>query len=103
MITPQELESKLKTLAAASDTATVKNPAHYEGTNGVECIQAIKNCMSAEAYCGYLRGNAIKYLWRFDRKGKPLEDLQKAAEYIRLLIEEERKKGAENGRLEKNL
>jgi hypothetical protein len=28
-------------------------------------------------------GNAIKYLWRKDDKGKPIEDMKKAIWYIR--------------------
>ena len=30
----------------------------------------------------------MKYLWRFDYKGKPLEDLQKAKWYLDKLIDE---------------
>ena len=40
-----------------------------------------------DSFCGFLRGNAIKYLWRFDRKGGA-EDLRKARWYIDRLIEE---------------
>ena len=42
--------------------------------------------MSAEAFKGYLKGNVMKYVWRFDRKnGK--EDLLKAEWYLKKLIE----------------
>ena len=62
----------------------VNNPSHYEGS--IECIEAIKSSMSAEAFKGYLKGNVMKYVWRFDRKnGK--EDLQKAEWYLKKLIE----------------
>ena len=36
---------------------------------------------------GYLQGNASKYLDRFDKKGTPIQDLEKAKHYIDLLIE----------------
>lgn len=62
----------------------VNKPAHYEGS--IECIEAIKSSMSAEAFKGYLKGNIQKYVWRFDRKnGK--EDLLKAEWYLKKLIE----------------
>ena len=44
--------------------------------------------MSAEAFNGYLKGNCMKYLWRYDYKGKPVEDLQKAQWYLAELIKE---------------
>ncbi len=68
------------------DTAdNVNHPAHY--TNGdIECIDAIRAALTAEQYAGYLRGNIIKYLWRYDRKGGA-EDLRKARTYLEWLIE----------------
>ena len=30
----------------------------------------------------------MKYLWRFDYKGRPLEDLQKAQWYLNTLLED---------------
>jgi len=35
---------------------------------------------------GYLQGNILKYVWRYDYKGG-LEDLQKAQWYLNKLIE----------------
>lgn len=46
--------------------------------------------MSHEAFCGYLQGNAIKYLARYRSKGG-IEDLRKARHYIEKLIEAEMK------------
>ena len=63
----------------------VNNPAHYQGE--VECIDAIKSSMSKQQYIGYLKGNIIKYIWRFERKNG-LEDLQKSEWYIQRLIKE---------------
>jgi hypothetical protein len=49
-------------------TDPVNAPAHYQSTNGVECIEAIKAAMTTEEFFGYLRGNCIKYIWRFRQK-----------------------------------
>jgi len=64
----------------------VTKPLHYN-MGGVECIDGIQACMSAEEYKGYLRGNTIKYLWRCNYKGKTLEDLKKSNWYLSKLIE----------------
>ncbi len=68
----------------------VNHPSHY--TSGeIECIDAIRASMSHEAFCGFLKGNVIKYLWRYQTKDKPIEDLQKADWYLTKLEEEENK------------
>ena len=64
----------------------VNNPSHYN-TGNIECIEAIEESMTPEAYKGYLKGNCMKYLWRYDYKGKPVEDLEKAQWYLNKLIE----------------
>jgi len=52
------------------------NPAHYrEHPSGIDCIQITKH----ENFC---IGNAIKYLWRHDKKAEPIQDLKKAIWYI---------------------
>jgi hypothetical protein len=59
----------------------VNHPSHYVShPSGVECIQVVE-------HMGFNIGNAIKYLWRADEKGRPIEDLQKAAWYIQREIE----------------
>ena len=65
----------------------VESPQHYN-TGSVECIEAIKASMSDTEFKGYLKGNAMKYLWRYDYKGKPVEDLKKAQWYLARLTEE---------------
>ena len=64
----------------------VTKPEHYN-SGGIECIEAIKASMSAEEFKGYLKGNALKYLWRYSYKGKPKQDLEKAKWYLERLIE----------------
>lgn len=63
----------------------VNKPSHYQGE--VECIEAIKASMSHEAFKGYLKGNIVKYVWRFERKNGH-EDLLKAQWYTNKLISE---------------
>ena len=58
----------------------VNSPSHYN-SGTVECIDAIEAMLSPEEYTGYLRGNSLKYRWRFRYKGKPVEDLRKANWY----------------------
>ena len=64
----------------------VNHPSHYTG-GSIECIEAIQESMSFEGFCGFLKGNAQKYLWRYQNKNNPLEDLKKARWYINKLIE----------------
>ena len=68
----------------------VNKPSHYQGE--IECIECIKSSMSYEAFKGYLQGNALKYIIRFDRKNG-IEDLRKAEWYINRLIKHIDKNG----------
>lgn len=62
------------------------NPNHYK-TGDVEAIEAIKASMTQEAFYGYLKGNVLKYVWRFEKKNR-LEDLKKANWYLTRLTNE---------------
>jgi len=65
------------------------NPDHYK-SGSIECIDAIQESMSSDAFKGYLKGNCMKYLWRYETKhpDKPVEDLQKAQWYLAKLLQE---------------
>ncbi len=63
----------------------VNDPSHYK-SGGIEAIEGIEASMGPEAYAGYLKGNIMKYMWRYERKGKPVEDLKKARWYLDRLI-----------------
>jgi hypothetical protein len=65
----------------------VNSPSHYN-SGDIECIDAIKASMTLVEYRGYLKGNALKYLWRYRYKGKPVEDLAKCNWYLSRLQEE---------------
>ena len=62
-------------------TDYVNHPDHYT-TGDVECIDAIRSALGPELFCGYLWGNALKYLWRWPRKGLA-EDLEKCQWYLK--------------------
>ncbi len=64
----------------------VNHPSHYAETGGVECIVSIEAQLTTEEYEGYLRGNCVKYLWRWKNKGG-VQDLKKCKWYLELLIE----------------
>ncbi|MGM5532497.1 DUF3310 domain-containing protein [Mixta calida] len=68
-------------------TDNVNHPSHYT-TGGIECIDAMKASMTSEAFLGYLKGNIQKYLWRYEKKLAPAEDLKKARWYLDRLIAE---------------
>ena len=68
----------------AKELDPVNNPSHYN-TGNIECIDAIEESMSSVAFKGYLKGNCMKYLWRYDYKGKQVQDLQKAGWYLNKL------------------
>ena len=54
----------------------VNHPKHYTAhPSGVECIDITE-------HLNFCIGNAMKYLWRVDDKGDPIENLQKAKWYI---------------------
>ncbi len=83
---PWEDESLEDIIARQDEEDMVGAPKHYN-TGNIECIEAIEESMSSHAFKGYLKGNCMKYLWRYDYKGKQVEDLQKAGWYLNKLTE----------------
>lgn len=63
----------------------VNKPVHYNNGN-VECIEAIHAASTKEEFEGYLRGNVLKYIWRYRYKDN-LKDLRKAQWYLNKLID----------------
>lgn len=69
--------------AAAHDA--VNHPKHYTShPSGVECIQITE-------HFGFNLGNVIKYLWRAEEKGAPIQDLEKARWYLDREIEKRKR------------
>jgi len=65
----------------------VNHPQHYtQHPSGVECITVVEHMT-------FNVGNAIKYLWRADKKNG-VEDLRKAAWYVQREIKKLEKQNA---------
>lgn len=65
----------------------VDHPKHYNShPKSIECIDVVEEMP-------FNIGNAIKYLWRCDHKGKTTEDLKKALWYVQREID--RRNGAQ--------
>lgn len=60
--------------------SNVDHPGHYNQVPGVECIDVVE-------HFSFLRGSAIKYLWRAGSKNDLREDLEKAKWYIQREID----------------
>ena len=58
---------------------------HYT-TKSIQPWEAMQAWMSEDEFCGFLRGNCLKYLVRYKDKGG-VEDLRKARHYLDKLIE----------------
>jgi len=67
----------------------VNHPPHYN-KGGMEVIEVIELVTGEkrtgdQGFIGYLVGNIIKYLLRFEHKGNPVQDIEKAEWYLKLL------------------
>lgn len=72
-------------IVPVSDDDPVNHPSHY-CKGGIECLDAIEASMGSDEYLGFLKGQIMKYVWRYDLKGKPIEDLKKARFYLDRMI-----------------
>ena len=64
----------------------VTNPSHYKG---IQPIDVMRNNFTRDEYRGFLKGNILKYVMRYQDKGG-LDDLKKAEQYLTWLIDFER-------------
>ena len=64
----------------------VEHPDHY-AHGEIECIDALRSALGRTEFLGFLRGNVMKYLWRYEMKNGE-EDLEKAKWYLDKLISE---------------
>ena len=59
----------------------INHPAHYnKHPSGIECKDVIE-------HFSYHLGCAVKYIWRCDEKGLPIQDLKKAMKSIQFEID----------------
>jgi predicted transcriptional regulator len=82
---PVRLDNVIKHLNKQKEN--VNSPAHYN-SGSVECIDAIESMLTKEEFIGFLRGNILKYQWRYKQKNGA-EDLKKAQWYFDKLKEKE--------------
>ena len=54
---------------------------YHNGTDGVDTIEMLYRTIPFEQFRGFMKGNVIKYVTRYDRKNGP-EDLIKAHTYL---------------------
>jgi len=56
------------------------NPSYYQFSNDLQVIDVMKSVLSDSEYRGYLKGQILKYTYRFKQKNGE-EDLSKALWY----------------------
>lgn len=71
-----------ETKAAVKPAEDVVNHPNHYAPNGRDSFMCMKDQMGTDAFDGFLQGNVIKYVQRYKFKGKPVEDLTKAAFYL---------------------
>lgn len=78
-VTPEELQEIYKT------KDMINHPPHY--TQGkYEVIDIMQDKLSHKEFKGYLKGNILKYIFRYELKNG-VEDLKKAQFYLNKLLE----------------
>lgn len=88
--TPEKVKQdlvKYDSAPVAAPDDPVNHPSHYTA-GGIECIQAIEAALSQyiDPVDACFIGQVIKYVWRAPLKGHYLEDFQKAAFYLDLVV-----------------
>ena len=76
-------------MEAASDP--VNSPAHYKmgSMETYQIIEAVLAGISDPITAGWM-ASVVKYISRFEHKGKPVQDLQKAEWYLKKAIERQK-------------
>jgi hypothetical protein len=64
----------------------VNKPDHYH-SGGIDVIRFGELQFNSMELQGFYRMNVLKYVTRFHKKGKALEDLEKAEFYLKKLID----------------
>ena len=74
-----------------SNNHNVNHPPHYN-QGVVECIDAIRAATTGlDPYEAFLAASAIKYIWRYNLKSNPVEDIEKAIWYLNRIIDNRNK------------
>lgn len=85
MVSPSNSTASSKYSPHDRMSDAVKHPDHYTGSNGIECIAAIRAALGEDGFRDYCAGNVFKYVWRYKSKNG-LEDLKKAQVYLNWMI-----------------
>lgn len=64
----------------------INHPDHYISEGGLELWDVMEEFMTPEEFKGYLMGNCIKYIFRWQNKNG-LEDLNKCQAYLTRLVD----------------
>lgn len=84
-----KLDEAREQLRQQADIEKADRNVHYQNM-GIDILTFCKANLSPEGYEGALMKDITKYVWR--RKNNRLEDLQKANDYLKLLIQFEKEK-----------
>lgn len=69
------------TTPSRSEFDVIERPAHYAASE-IECIDALRACLTPEEFRGYCKGSAMAYLWRLGKKDAPEQEAGKANWYV---------------------
>ena len=81
----QEIRSKLSRATNDEQNENVNHPNHYNAYSR-EVIDTLQGSMTPDEFKGYLKGNIMKYVTRYQFKNG-VEDLKKAQWYLTKLTE----------------
>ena len=86
----REIPDAINSETEITSNEAVKHPPHYN-TTSIECWDALDAMVSSftDPVEAALTWQVGKYIWRHPHKGKPVEDLKKARDYLDRLIERE--------------
>ena len=70
---------------ALPEVDLINSPPHYTQAS-IECIDAIAAALSEDEFRGFVKGNALKYIWRSELKGESVENIKKAIWYLNRLV-----------------
>ena len=65
----------------------VNKPPHYTLNGGLECIDYMRQVLGLQGFIDYCHGNVIKYQHRYNYKGKPVQDMEKAQYYLNKMVD----------------
>ena len=68
-----------------------KPPVDHYNRSKIQVIDFVEGSFTPDEHRGYLKGQVIKYIYRYRYKGTPIQDLIKARTYLDWLIEFENK------------